>query len=297
MKGMMKKLIVMLLLAMAVMTAEAQRVMSYQVKRGEDLASIAQRFGMTERELKALNDGLSYCYAGMTIEVKDYRGRGDVDDGYYDDRVDMGDGLAGGWTADPDVAEAQRLEQSGHYKQAVKSYSRAIERNPSVELLFSRGMCYFEMKKWKNAIADLERVSRSRHCPDDLRRSCDDYLDEAYARQDEARERRSNTWAGIAAGVVGVAVVADALSSGGGSKGGKGDKDGHATKSNAPDNKGSQAQKGSREQQKAASGGGRAGGRPQGAEAGQRGSRGEGKSGGQRGNGPRGSGQRDGQRR
>ena len=75
----------MLLLALMVLPMSAQRPIKYQVKRGETLSSIARKFGMSENELKSINDDLSYCYAGMMILVRDKRGVSRDDD--YDDYV------------------------------------------------------------------------------------------------------------------------------------------------------------------------------------------------------------------
>ena len=70
----MKRYLIMLLLALVVIPMSAQRPTKYRVQRGETIASIARKFGMTEKELKRINEDLSYCYAGMIILVKDKRG-------------------------------------------------------------------------------------------------------------------------------------------------------------------------------------------------------------------------------
>ena len=228
----------MLLLALVVLPLSAQRPTKYRVQRGETLSSIAHKFGMTERELKRLNDDLSYCYAGMVILVKDKRGPADderyddyadrsdyADDriGYADDRIDMdGSTSLGAPMGDPLLAEAHQLEQRGKFKQAVKCYDKVLDRGPSAPLFFQRGVCYFQMKKWKKAIDDFERVTRSSDASRELRARSEDYIDEAYMQWDAKKERSTNTVAGIIAGAVAVGVVADALS-GSGSSSSKGD--------------------------------------------------------------------------
>ena len=128
---------------------------------------------------------------------------------------------------DPSFQEAQRLEQMGKYKDAAKIYSSMIDRNPSAPLYFVRGVCYYQNKKWKNAIADFEHVMNSRDASDELLDECERYLDSAYEQREIKRERNAATWAGILTGVVAVGVVADAISSDSGSghhKGNRNDK-------------------------------------------------------------------------
>ncbi len=224
----------MLLLALVVIPLSAQRPTKYRVQRGETIASIARKFGMTEKELKRINEDLSYCYAGMIILVKDKRGAAAEehyddyadDGGYTDDRIDMGaPATMAAPLGDPLLEEAHQLEQMGKFKQAVKCYDKVLDRGPSAELFYQRGVCYFQMKKWKKAIEDFERVTRSNDATHDLRSRSEDFIDEAYMRWDKAKERRANTWAGIIGGVVAVGAVADALS-GPSSKGDHKGKDG-----------------------------------------------------------------------
>lgn len=235
----------MLLLALMVLPMSAQRPIKYQVKRGETLASIAKKFGMTENELKRMNDDLSYCYAGMLILVRDKRGDSRDDDYYEDDGGDYADDRVNIDApavpfSDPLIDEARMLEERGEFKKAVKCYDKLLDRGPSAPLFYSRGVCYFQMKKWKKSIEDFERVTRSNDASSDLIASSEDYIDEAYMRWDEAKERSTNTWAGIVAGAVAIGAVADALSG----PSSKGDKGGHNDKNkgkNAPP-KGKQGQ-------------------------------------------------------
>ena len=268
----------MLLLALVVIPMSAQRPTKYRVQRGETLASIARKFGMTESELKRINDDLSYCYAGMLILVRDKRGdsRSDDyaddygDDGYADDRIEMNEAPSAPY-GDPLLDEARQLEQMGKFKQAVKCYDKVLDRGPSAPIFFSRGVCYFQMKKWKKAIEDFERVTRSSDATRDLRDRSEDYIDEAYMRWDKAKERSTNTWAGIIGGVVAVGAVADALSgpSPKGGKGGHNDKNGKG-KNGPPPGKNGQGSKNGQAQ-------GKQGGPPSGnnARAGQGGNRGD----------------------
>ena len=231
-------MIIMLLLALMALPMSAQRPIKYQVKRGETLASIAKKFGMTENELKRMNDDLSYCYAGMLILVRDKRGDSRDDDYYEDDGGDYADDRVNIDApavpfSDPLIDEARMLEERGEFKKAVKCYDKLLDRGPSAPLFYSRGVCYFQMKKWKKSIEDFERVTRSNDASSDLIASSEDYIDEAYMRWDEAKERSTNTWAGIVAGAVAIGAVADALS--GPSNSSKSNKGGHDNKRNGKD--------------------------------------------------------------
>jgi hypothetical protein len=109
--------------------------------------------------------------------------------------------------------EAQNYERTGDYKKAIKSYSRVIKSSPSASNYFSRGVCYYQTKKWKKAISDFEYVIDAPDCSRKMRRECARYLDDAYEQAAIAKEKRTNVLAGILPGVVAVGVVADAVSS------------------------------------------------------------------------------------
>ena len=206
-------------------SASAQIAAKYQVQRGDTYASIARKFGMTEDELRHENPGKRHLYAGMSINIIDYNnGRPrniNIQRDRYDDRVDMEDyeisDRAYGTSSyslldDPSFQEAQRLEQMGKYKDAAKIYSNMIDQNPAAPLYFIRGVCYYQNKKWKNAIADFEYVMNSRDASNELLDECERYLESAHEQREIKRERNAATWAGILTGVVAVGVVADAIS-------------------------------------------------------------------------------------
>ena len=234
----MRKCLFLIVLWLAAAAVSAQLAAKYQVQRGDTYASIAEKFGMTENELRHKNPGKRHLYAGMNIDIIDYyNGRPrNIQRERYDDRVDMGgyedSGRAYGTSSyslmdDPSFQEAQRLEQMGKYKDAAKIYSKMIDRNPAAPLYFIRGVCYYQNKKWKNAIADFEHVMNSRDASDELLDECERYRDSAHEQREIKRERNAATWAGILTGVVAVGVVADAISSDSGSghhKGNRNDK-------------------------------------------------------------------------
>ena len=184
-----------IVLWLAAAAVSAQLAAKYQVQRGDTYASIAEKFGMTENELRHKNPGKRHLYAGMNIDIIDYyNGRPrNIQRERYDDRVDMGgyedSGRAYGTSSyalmdDPSFQEAQRLEQMGKYKDAAKIYSSMIDRNPSAPLYFVRGVCYYQNKKWKNAIADFEHVMNARDASGELLDECERYLDSAHEQRE-----------------------------------------------------------------------------------------------------------------
>lgn len=299
----MRKILFFITLLLAVTTADAQIAAKYQVQRGDTYASIAEKFGMTENELRHENPGKRHLYAGMTINIIDYNnGRPrNIRRDRYDDRVDMGgydtEDRAYGTSSyslmdDPSFQEAQRLEQMGKYKDAAKIYSKMIDRNPAAPLYFIRGVCYYQNKKWKNAIADFEHVMNSRDASDELLDECERYLDSAHEQREIKRERNAATWAGILTGVVAVGVVADAISSDSGRghhKGNRNDKQANGQRRDGNNNgkqAGGQQRGGNRDRQQA---GGQQGGNNRPQAGGQQ-------RGGNRPQGQRGNGERRGQR-
>ena len=189
---------------LAAMTVSAQRSMTHRVQRGETPASIARKYGMTEDELYRRNPNVRNYYAGTFVNVVDY---------YDDGGSSYGSSALSSSSANPDLVEAQNYERTGDYKKAINSYSRVIKSSPSACNYFSRGVCYYQTKKWKKAISDFEYVIDAPDCSRKMRRECARYLDDAYEQAAIAKEKRTNVLAGILAGVVAVGVVADAVSS------------------------------------------------------------------------------------
>ena len=68
----MRKCLFLIVLWLAAAAVSAQLAAKYQVQRGDTYASIAEKFGMTENELRHKNPGKRHLYAGMNIDIIDY---------------------------------------------------------------------------------------------------------------------------------------------------------------------------------------------------------------------------------
>lgn len=199
----MKRNLIILCLMLAAVTVSAQRTLTHRVQRGETATSIAHKYGMSVEELYRKNPNVKNYYTGIYVNVVDY----------YDEGSSYNSSSLSASSSNPDLIEAKDYERSGDYKKAIKSYSRVIKTSPSASNYYSRGICYYQTKKWKKAISDFEYVIEAPDCSRKMRRECARYLDDAYEQAAIAKEKRTNVLAGILAGAVAVGVVADALSS------------------------------------------------------------------------------------
>ena len=134
----MRKCLFLIVLWLAAAAVSAQLAAKYQVQRGDTYASIAEKFGMTENELRHKNPGKRHLYAGMNIDIIDYyNGRPrNIQRERYDDRVDMGgyedSGRDYGTRSyalmdDPSFQEAQRKRWGDDYETNAQRVRAAVE--------------------------------------------------------------------------------------------------------------------------------------------------------------------------
>ena len=194
----MKKLLI-LFFAVTAWTNILAQQQSHIVQRGETFELIARRYNISVQQLMEVNPAVDQCYIGYKLNLPEGAKR--------NTRMVT--------ITDNDIMLAEKASdylKSGNYGKATTTYTKAIENNPSSVLYFGRGMSYYNREKYKSAINDFEMAMSMSDCADEMKTQCEKLISTAEQLRDEKRERRSETWGGIAAALVGaVAVTATAV--------------------------------------------------------------------------------------
>lgn len=149
----------------------------HTVERGETLSSIANKYGITEYELKKANPNMTICFAGIKLNIPE-RKKNDEDNTVPAKEVEP-------------VATNNSKNQSATEE---KSKMDLINEYPFFMLHYGRGQKYYNQKKWKMAIKELQQAMAEQSYPEEEYQRCEQLL--AYAMQEkEARSaRRANFW-------------------------------------------------------------------------------------------------------
>lgn len=201
----MKRLSVILLLALTYSLCHAQGYIDHIVQRGETLDFLARKYSVTIQDIIDQNEDLdlSVFYVGLPIQIP----RPEVDGSNQSvERI-----IASQSSINSLLNEAYSLYSNGSYKKAAKIYTAAIKDNPSSDLYFLRGRCYLKQGKYKSAVNDLSLARHGSDLSASFRNSCSDLLTDAQDKREAQLEARSEAWGKVfAVAAMATAVVADA---------------------------------------------------------------------------------------
>ena len=190
------------------------------VQRGEDIGSVAAKYGTTAAALAELNYGLDVFYAGMKINVPakaearpasaasqtaaapqhnsaapqqaeaEHGGTANAF-GFAPDAV---------YNDDPRRTDAELAMANGEYKDAVKLFTKIIKDNPGGagwKCYYFRGYCNYQRGKYKSAIEDLEEAFNDVQCRGEHRETVSGLLADAQSKRQEQLQNRAQTWGAI----------------------------------------------------------------------------------------------------
>lgn len=93
--------------------------------------------------------------------------------------------------------KANEWYEQKKYHKAKKLYSQSINENPQAAAYFNRGLCYYQISKYKLAIQDFERCTMHYTCTNELKERAIELIhssEELHARQ---LEQRGAFWASM----------------------------------------------------------------------------------------------------
>lgn len=169
------------------------QIIQHQVQRGETIGSVAKLYGITQAELLSLNPQLtSIFYIGVDLDLRI---------GYEQTIYTKAEFLK----SQHDKKEAENLFNQKKYKKAAKCYSELIACNkePNLDILyFNRGMCYYNAKKYKDAMYDFNKtvaITQSKELSENA--------SNMYSVAQQAKLARDEKWANIGLATLASAIV------------------------------------------------------------------------------------------
>ena len=190
------------------------------VQRGEDIGSVAAKYGTTAAALAELNYGLDVFYAGMKINVpakEEARPasaapqtaaappqnsaapqQAEAEHGGTANAFGFAPNAV--YNDDPRRTDAELAMANGEYKDAVKLFTKIIKDNPGGagwKCYYFRGYCNYQRGKYKSAIEDLEEAFNDVQCRGEHRETVSELLADAQSKRQEQLQNRAQTWGAI----------------------------------------------------------------------------------------------------
>lgn len=170
----------------------------YKVRRGDTIESIAQKYNTSVQQIKDMNYSIDRIFVGMTLNLpdKEENSIGNSINTYIDEYFKIG----------------ETLFMVGEYKDAAKSFSKSIKYNPSPLAYYNRGLCYYNMEKWRQSSEDLAHVIDSKNIPEEIKENAGELYEIAKHNHEVWAEERNASIAEFVGILVGTgATVASAV--------------------------------------------------------------------------------------
>lgn len=119
---------------------------------------------------------------------------------YYQQQKLLTEANEKGIATDDLLLDAFKLEESGETKKAIAKLSEAIKKKPSSLAYYHRGLCYYQIKNWKNAQEDLRYIFFLDDATPEITMLADSVLglaDQELMDKKLRRLRRLNTWLAV----------------------------------------------------------------------------------------------------
>lgn len=185
-----------LLLTISVLTVYAlccsaqSDTITHIVERGESLEYLAEKYRITEADIKNCNSDLDLFYTGMEIRLPVLKQIKSIAASNASSSIGE-EFLAECILADEDL-------NKGNYKKAEKEYTDLIKRySPSLsctDAYHGRALAYYNRGKWKKAIKDFNTVLSNGDCTEKVRSQCENLLATAKEKREEQLEQRGEMW-------------------------------------------------------------------------------------------------------
>lgn len=195
------KKIILLAFSLVCVLCHAQSCFDHIVQRGETLELLANKFGVSEQEIRDQNKNfdLEILYVGLPLKIPVQETEGSPEE---IDRL-----IATKSLTNSTLKEANLLYTNGNYQKAAKLYTTALKENVNSDTFFYRGRCYFRQGKYKSAIKDLEFAISGEDLSYYLRTSCESLLTEAQRQRETQLEARGELWGSIFAAAAATAAT------------------------------------------------------------------------------------------
>lgn len=167
-------------------------IITYTVKRGDSMESIAEKYGITAEVLRLFNPYMD-CYVGVELEVP-----------FYGSASEAEESIAA--SENSALQEGNFYFDRKDYKKAIECYNRTIKNGTApIQAYYKRGLAWYNREKYRQAIDDMGYVvsnDASNRYPD-----ASDYYSKAKELQAQRDEANSQAWGELFGMVLSTAAV------------------------------------------------------------------------------------------
>lgn len=218
-----KRFLATLILAASLLVCYAQK-QQHTVRRGETYASIAQKYGITESQLKQANKSKT-IYVGQTITIPAAKKQATTTkpDAKPTEKKPTETKLA---KADkqketkvtekkPEKTDKPKTEKktkkATNLVDKIKAKKEANRPQLSSSEELRQGISFINDKKWNKARSSFNRVMDNPKSTKTERATAQNYLDQIAVHKEEVKEKRKKVWTAIGVGAAAVVAVGAAV--------------------------------------------------------------------------------------
>lgn len=213
-----KRFLATIILAASLLVGYAQK-QQHTVRRGETYASIAQKYGISESQLKQANKNKT-IYVGQTITIpaaKKQNTTTKTTAKTTDPKLAKADKPKETKASEkkPEKEEKPKLEKktkkSTNLVDKIKAKKEANRPQLSSSEELRQGISFINDKKWNKARSSVNRVMDNPKSTKTERATAQNYLDQIAVHKEEVKEKRKKVWSAVGIGAAAVAAVGAAV--------------------------------------------------------------------------------------
>lgn len=213
-----KRFLATIILAASLLVGYAQK-QQHTVRRGETYASIAQKYGISESQLKQANKSKN-IYVGQTISIpaaKKQNTTTKTTAKTTDPKLVKADKPKETKASEkkPEKEEKPKTEKktkkSTNLVDKIKAKKEANRPQLSSSEELRQGISFINDKKWNKARSSFNRVMDNPKSTKTERATAQNYLDQIAVHKEEVKEKRKKVWSAVGIGAAAVAAVGAAV--------------------------------------------------------------------------------------
>lgn len=165
------------------------KTIQHTVKRGETLELIAKHYQVSADDIKVANPVVTVYYTGLSIVIPDKKETDSPEIQKVAARSPSSISIL--------YQQASAYIKEEEYRKATTVLTKILEEKVSAQIYLHRGYCYYERKKYKQAMEDCAAALRCKDCDKQTEKYCYELSKQAGLLREERAEQRGRIFAGI----------------------------------------------------------------------------------------------------
>lgn len=212
-----KRFLATIILAASLLVGYAQK-QQHTVRRGETYASIAQKYGISENQLKQANKSKT-IYVGQTITIPAAKKQTTTKPAAKttNPKLAKADKPKETKTSEKKLEKEEKpktekkTKKSTNLVDKIKAKKEANRPQLSSSEELRQGISFINDKKWNKARSSFNRVMDNPKSTKTERATAQNYLDQIAVHKEEVKEKRKKVWSAVGIGAAAVAAVGAAV--------------------------------------------------------------------------------------